>query len=274
MVCEEDEIEIRLPSEPAELIYQVRVSEDKFTAFIKVEKKAGNCYCLQDTEPGTSIVLRTTKKEEKEAALPPIDHIIEDIKRQGIVFGIDRDAVSRAFTVDCGKDVVIAQGIPVTSPVDEKVEYIFLNNQEETEEKITLENADRVDYRERRKYLCVEPGEVLALKHPPQFGKHGINVYGEVIEPPLPKFQEIRVKDNVRLIEAGKKAVAVKSGRPVLKNNFLFVLPLLVIEGNVDMTTGNVSFKGDVVINGNVQEGMKVRATGMVEVFIRDRFTS
>jgi uncharacterized protein (DUF342 family) len=265
VVSEEDEIEIVLPQEPPEISYEVKVSEDKFTAFIKVEKKVGYKYHLQDFEPCRNGVLRVSK-EEIEPEPPPVSLVVNDLRQQGIILGIDVEAIRRAFTIDVGKEVVVARGMPVTPPRDEEIDYVFLEKQKRALEKLSAENSERIDFRERKMYFSVEPGEILAVKRPARPGIPGFNVYGQKVDPPLPKPKEIKVRDNVQLMDKGRKAVAVKSGRPVLRNGYLCVLPLLVIEGNVDMKSGNINFKGDVVITGNVLEGMKVQATGMVEV--------
>ncbi len=55
-------------------------------------------------------------------------------------------------------------------------------------------------------------------------------------------------------------------GQPVFRNNVLDVLPLLVINGDVDLSTGNVDFSGSVLITGSVVEGFTVKADRDVTV--------
>ena len=44
------------------------------------------------------------------------------------------------------------------------------------------------------------------------------------------------------------------------------VLPELVHTGDVDLISGNIAFKGDVLISGDVEGGMEVKASGNIRV--------
>lgn len=112
----------------------------------------------------------------------------------------------------------------------------------------------------------VDVGDVLAQWHEPYPGIPGINVYGEVVEPPQPKFATFCAGQGVRIINGGYTAVAERPGRPVLKNNTISVEPRMIVRQDVDMSTGNIKFKGDVIVLGSVRESMKVEAGGMVEI--------
>ena len=49
-------------------------------------------------------------------------------------------------------------------------------------------------------------------------------------------------------------------------NNRVNIFQVHELFGDVDLTTGNIEFNGDVIIHGNVMEGMSIRATGTVTV--------
>ena len=48
------------------------------------------------------------------------------------------------------------------------------------------------------------------------------------------------------------------TGRPIFRGGLLQVNPQLVVDGNVDVSTGHVEFRGDVVVFGDVQESLTV----------------
>ena len=58
---------------------------------------------------------------------------------------------------------------------------------------------------------------------------------------------------------------AESSGRPSFRGGQLQGNPQLVVDGNVDVSTGHVEFRGEVVGCGDVQESRTVKAGGMVE---------
>lgn len=56
------------------------------------------------------------------------------------------------------------------------------------------------------------------------------------------------------------------AGRPCWDRGRLCVRPELIISSDVDVSTGNIKFSGDVIVNGDVKESLTIKAGGMVEV--------
>lgn len=138
-------------------------------------------------------------------------------------------------------------------------EYLFLQKQAEEEK-----NPYRKGFSN-----SVEAGTVLAVKNPPTLGEKGIDIFGRTIESAPGKDVPLLVGEGVELINNGTVAVAAVDGMPILKGRkekILSVVPVKVVEGDVDITTGNVFFHGSILIKGNVLDGFKVRATGDVEI--------
>jgi uncharacterized protein (DUF342 family) len=61
--------------------------------------------------------------------------------------------------------------------------------------------------------------------------------------------------------------VAAKNGNLVYRNNRFSVLVVLEIPEDVDNSTGNITFSGDVLVKGSVFEGYKITAGGNVTVY-------
>ncbi len=55
-------------------------------------------------------------------------------------------------------------------------------------------------------------------------------------------------------------------GKPCVKSNIFYVYQVHEVKGDVDISTGNITFVGDVVVQGSVKEGMKVEAGNSVEI--------
>ncbi len=58
---------------------------------------------------------------------------------------------------------------------------------------------------------------------------------------------------------------ATANGMPVIKTNTVDIDPAISLR-NIDVGTGHIKVKGSVVVNGNIESGMIVRATGSVTV--------
>lgn len=60
------------------------------------------------------------------------------------------------------------------------------------------------------------------------------------------------------------------AGRPVASTTRnavrVSIIPELVNDGDVDLSYGNINFNGDVLISGNVEEGMEVKSGGNIRI--------
>ncbi len=67
-------------------------------------------------------------------------------------------------------------------------------------------------------------------------------------------------------MEEGVKVVAIEAGRPQFQIRGMMakvsIMDKLYHQQDVDITTGNIRFTGDVEVTGNVEEGMEVAAEG------------
>ena len=51
-----------------------------------------------------------------------------------------------------------------------------------------------------------------------------------------------------------------------MKNDRIMIQSVYEVSGNVDLATGNIDFRGDVIIHGNVTTGSKIKATGNITI--------
>jgi len=112
---------------------------------------------------------------------------------------------------------------------------------------------------------------LLARKHAGIPGKPGKNVLGEEVQPPPPAKMILRTDSGAFLSEDESNVYAKKTGRPILRKEgkvyLIQVEDVLIHNGDVDIKTGNIRFKGSlVVIHGNVLASMLVRATGLIAI--------
>ncbi len=198
---------------------------------------------------------------------PSLEEIGNKLKSSGIVHGIIPAALEKCTIVNLDEPVVIARGTPPVPGKNGWVELLWECNNEFSR----LEDDEIVDYRETSKLCSVNEDDLLAEKYPPVPGEPGKAVTGELIMPPEPKKAVIVAGRGVRLSSDGNKAYSTIQGMPVAKRTgetvLLKVEHLYTVPGDVFLKTGNIRFKGDVLVTGNVTETMTVEASGNVRVY-------
>ncbi len=116
----------------------------------------------------------------------------------------------------------------------------------------------------------VTKGEEIAQLSPPTKGTVGRSVSGEEI--PCHHGVERGVKAGTGT-RTDKDAYGIlhyyagTNGVLAQSPNELAVMDSLVIEGDVGYETGNLEFKGEIVVKGSVQKGYNVKASGDVIIF-------
>ena len=66
--------------------------------------------------------------------------------------------------------------------------------------------------------------------------------------------------------EGNRTLIAEKSGRLIYENNRIEVQENLYVKGDVDFSSGNIKFSGDVNVKGNVRSGFFVMAGGDISI--------
>lgn len=243
----------------AESRAEIEVSSDGLRAVARVYCRAGEVYRVRDAPPAPEITVQAELVHREERRFTRAD-LAALLAQQGVVYGIDWEAVDLAVSLDGGKEVEVARGVPAELPQDDQLICYF-------EEKMAeMAGRERTDYLGEHLVLSVEAGEVLAARIPGKPGQPGTNVYGRPIDPGRPKEIKLRAGKGVELAEGGNRAVATTAGRPARQGNMITVWPVYTLTGQVDAHTGRVSFKGDVVVQGDVLDGMYIEAEGQVQV--------
>lgn len=122
-----------------------------------------------------------------------------------------------------------------------------------------------VDHYNKRAFCLVKPGDRIGELHQPVEGKPGRDVRGKPIAVKSVKAYPLKVDATIEKQPDGK--LIVRAGGVLVRSGpSLRVNPDLEIPGNVDFTTGNIRFNGDVNINKGVRDCFIVEATGSVTV--------
>jgi len=130
------------------------------------------------------------------------------------------------------------------------------------------DKTGRIDFHERGRVINVVEGQLLGTWIPGEPSKAGEAIDGEAIAvPESARSKPLRTGKNIRRSElpedeAGPiQLFAAKSGVLLIDEGIPSVSLVLLIDGDVDLETGNIDAEGSVVVKGAVRSGFKVKAS-------------
>ncbi|HBM75971.1 MAG TPA: hypothetical protein DD429_10535, partial [Clostridiaceae bacterium] len=231
----------------------IHVADDKMSASIKVYYNDGEKYRLKDQAPSNEIVIDVVSDGTIQCPRFTLDEVIEVLKSKGIVYGIEKEKLNSVILESSKSHDIIAKGLKPVDGGDDRVEAKF-----DGEKKYDEING-RIDFYSIGRVVSVEPDTVVAEKIPGSEGVAGIDVFGNEVPPKPGKKIDMLAGQGIRLSEDGLKAYSKIKGRPDIKWNTVSVYEVYKVSSDVDISTGNIDFTGDIVINGNITDGMKVK---------------
>jgi uncharacterized protein (DUF342 family) len=218
-------------------------------------------YELADMEMKAYVRIRPPGENGSDATA---EAIVSFLQANNIVHGfLDEEIQKLADNPIYEQDVLVAEGDKPKDGEDGKVIYNF----ETDTQKIRLKEIDgRIDYKELNKINNVVEGQVLAKLIPPERGTPGHTVTGKMLPSKDGKTTQLDIGNNVKLSDDRKQAVATANGQVLILGSKISVEPVFVVNGSVNLKTGNVLFLGSVLVEGSVEDGFAVKAAGNIEI--------
>ncbi len=225
--------------------FSLHLSEDHMQAFLSIDPPSGQ-----------------GKKVE-------FDEVRSHMLKLGIKKGVDFSVVQYAIEManqkeQPAKDIVIAQGRGPTTGTNGEIKWHI--KPVLSSERYTIREDGSVDFYNLRDFVTVMKDTHLVTVIPPTQGREGFTVTGEKIPGLWGEKNEIVAGDNITKKDNDQKWYAGCTGKYYSHDNILDVLPVLLIQKDVDFSTGNIDFMGDIIINGNILDGFTVKTTGSVTV--------
>lgn len=191
------------------------------------------------------------------------EEIKRDINALGVRFGIKENEIDEIARKKCYfQSYEVAHGI---EPVDGVDGYITYNFETEKKAKPKVNEDGSVDFHNLDALNHVKQGDVVATMTREVQGTPGTDVFGRVIQPKKAKRTVFKYSRNLVPSEDGTKLITQVSGHVTLESEKIFVSNVLEIV-NVDASTGDIEYDGNVLVTGNVLAGFSVKATGNVEI--------
>lgn len=190
--------------------------------------------------------------------------ILAELEKQKVIYGIDQEAImdflnNRRYATD----YIFAKGEPPQIGRDAKIEYFF-NTNPNLRPKYNEDGS--VDYRDLNTINNVEEGDLLARLIAAVPGKNGKDIMGRDIMTRPVKTVNLRYGKNIRISDDRTELYSEVRGHVRLANDQVYVSDVYTVPNDVDNSTGNIEFAGNVHINGNVRGGFSVIARGDVIV--------
>lgn len=186
---------------------------------------------------------------------------LKTLKSHSIIYGID-DKKIRVVLSRLEKDKKPLKGIEAVrgeKPMNGKDgELKCYFTPQSTKPKVDA--FGNVDHYDLGPIPFIKKDKVVVEIISPTKGGSGKNIYGEEILPIPGNDVSIQTGQNVSISEDGKKIIALVNGCPKIESGILMVVEVYETVGDVSFTTGNIRYKGDVIVNGNIKSGFKVES--------------
>lgn len=190
--------------------------------------------------------------------------LMDALEEKGVSEGIDHRKIQEMVSQKLyNTEFMIAAGVAPTDGVDGYYDYNFDTNFD-SKPKVLPDGS--VDYWSVHSIESVVADQVIAIYHPAVEGTDGVTVKGKVLQAKRAREQmPIKGKGFARL-DDNLTYKALMDGKIEMQNGRIVILPIHELHGNAELGSGNIDFRGDVVIHGNVENGVSIKATGSITI--------
>ena len=180
-----------------------------------------------------------------------MEEVLDELSKNGVIYGIDRTNLETLIKYPVFNEMIcVAEGTPPVNGKNGSVQFHFDINRES--KPMILEDG-RVDFRELNLIQDVEKGGVLCTLVPPSPGKPGKTVAGTDIPTSDGRPAVLPKGRNVVISEDGTQLIANITGQISYIDGKVSVFATHEVKADVDNSTGNINFIGNVVVMGNVR---------------------
>lgn len=228
-------------------------------------KRSGAVICeetftVKVSKDGMQVVLAPRKEE---AVLPGLKVLARELTG----LGITTDCVLDNPLPQSDKSFVVAQGRPPVNGENARLRMHVKPSVVRAPKVTDPAKGDKVDYRELGGIVNVKADQLLLEKIPLTQGTSGADVFGNEVTPKAGRDLKLKFGSNVRFEEEENKLYATAHGKFVMADEKASVVDEHNINGDVDLTTGNVTFKGKkLLVQGSVLPGFKVKCRGDISI--------
>lgn len=211
--------------------------------------------------------------DAKVIAYPPVNGgaplseelIINALSEAGVVHGLIEEIIKKMVaTRNYNSWQMVATHTPPENGEDGYVKYLL---EKTVTGKLSEDARGFVDYKNLNIIRNIMAGTVIGEIVYETLGTPGTNVLNEPIKQIEGKPPKIDLGENVVVNEEKTQLVAKENGNLVFSGGRFHVRQAFKMDGDIDISTGNIDFIGDIIIRGDIKEGFKVKSDKSVTVY-------
>lgn len=192
------------------------------------------------------------------------DGIIRALNKSGVRAGINQEIIDTFLQNRIyNEQFIIAKGNKAVEGQDAIITYNF-NTDNTLKPKVKEDGT--VDFHQLDMISSVNKGDVLATLIPAVFGKPGLDTSGVTIPPKKVVQKVLKHGRGIHLSEDGLTMYSDTDGHVTLTDGKVFVSNTFDVLADVDASTGDIVYEGNVNVKGNVLTGYSIHAKGDIIV--------
>jgi uncharacterized protein (DUF342 family) len=187
--------------------------------------------------------------------------------RENILIGIDISAIKSAIRHQLyEEEIIIARGNPPGKSTPGYLEYFV---DDKIKNPVTHFEDGKADFKNIEIVKMIDTGTPLIRKHPMNLGYEGTTVFNTPIPAEPEDDVELPMGENNRISPIDDNLLVAGTDGFIQKTSDgkINIKPVLKVREDVDFSTGNINFKGSVVVPGDVKSGFNVEATKDITIF-------
>ncbi|MDR0312870.1 MAG: FapA family protein [Treponema sp.] len=194
-----------------------------------------------------------------------VESFLGTLRSNKVVYGVNEDAIREFADRPIYKEkIAVAEGTKPINGKDSHVKYNFETDQSRL--KLKEGSNGRIDFKDINIIQNVVENQPLAVKIEAEQGISGRTVTGKIIPARDGRDLPMPLGKNVHMGNDEMTIIADINGQVIISGGKINVEPVYTVQGDVNLKTGNIIFLGTVIINGNVEDGFSVKATGNIEI--------
>jgi uncharacterized protein (DUF342 family) len=192
------------------------------------------------------------------------DDIFFLLSEKSVIHGIDNETIGEIISSGAyGQEFIIATA---TMPVMGEDAIITEVAQIDQDAKPFTNEDGSVDYKKWENIRQIKEGDVICTRTPPTPGLPGISVFGQPLSPTPGEDYALPQGKNTNAIDNETKLVATMSGFLYREGRDICVGSVYIINSDINFSTGNIDYYGDILIKGDVNAGFSVVADGNISI--------
>lgn len=193
-----------------------------------------------------------------------VEKIMAALDEKNISYGILESDIRQAVEEKrYEENICVAKWDAPVDGVDGTIKYYY--NTDKHLAPVENENGE-VDYKNLGVVRNITAGTPIATITLPTEGSPGKDIMGRVISQKKGIAVNVKVGKGTSLINDGTEIIAGVDGNLVYKDGAFNVDETLVINGDVEVATGNIDFIGAVNVKGSVFEGFRVTSKRSITI--------